>query len=84
MGVELAYNTQERDAPVVVAVTSVTLVLVQSDDLGISQFLRYGSFSPALAKDVTRGLQEGVFAALDQIRRDATGCQVLCRGPDNQ
>lgn len=65
-GVKFAYNAQERDAPVVVTVTSV-----QSDNLSMSHVLRYGFFSPALTKDVMQRLQEGVFAALDQIRWDA-------------
>ncbi len=39
---------QEGDAPIIVAVYTVTLVFVESDNLGISHVLRYGSFLPAL------------------------------------
>ena len=38
-GVEFSDNAQEGDASVVVAVTSVTLLLVQGDNLGISYVL---------------------------------------------
>ena len=44
-GVEFAYDAQEGDAPVVVTVASVTLILVEGDDLGISHVLRHGSLS---------------------------------------
>ena len=42
-------NTEERDIPVVVAVATVSLILVQSDDVGVTHVLWYVSMSTAEA-----------------------------------
>ena len=45
-----------RDATVIVPVASVTLVLVESDYVGISHVLWNLAFSPALAKYLMRSV----------------------------
>ena len=49
-GEEFADDVEERDAEVVVSVAPVTLVLVESDYVGISHVLWNLTFSLALAK----------------------------------
>ena len=49
-GEEFADDVEERDALVIVTVAFVTLVLVESDYVGISHVLWNLTFSPALAK----------------------------------
>ena len=66
-GIEFAYDAQEGDTPVVVTVASVTLILAEGDDLGISHVLRLWSLSPTLTKNIVNRLQEGVFTALDEV-----------------
>ena len=56
--VEFPSDAQEGDAPLVVTVASVTLILIEGDDLGISRILRHGSLSPTLAKDMKRRREE--------------------------
>ena len=58
IGVEFPYDAQEGDASVVVTVASVTLILIEGDDLGISRILRHGSLSSTLAKDMKRRHEE--------------------------
>ena len=50
MGIEFPYDAQEGDAPAVVAVASVTLILVEGDDLGMSPVLWHGSRSANTGK----------------------------------
>ena len=54
-GIDFANDAEKRDASVVVADTSLTLVLVQGNDLGISHVLWHSSLSPALAEDFMQG-----------------------------
>ena len=49
-GKEFADDVEERDSSVIVTVAPVTLVLVESDDVGISHVLWNLTFSLALAK----------------------------------
>ena len=56
-GIDFTNDAEKRDASVVVAVTSLTLVLVQGNDLGISHVLWHSSLSPALAEDFMQGVQ---------------------------
>ena len=49
-GKEFANDIEERDAAVIVKVTPVTLVLAESDYVGILRVLRKPAFSSALAK----------------------------------
>ena len=49
-GEEFSDDVEERDAVVIVTGTPVTLVLVESDYVGISHVLWNLTFSPALAK----------------------------------
>ena len=49
-GEEFSDDVEERDAAVIVTVAPVTLVLVESDYVGISHVLWNLTFSPALAK----------------------------------
>ena len=49
-GKEFANDIEERDATVIITVTPVTLVLVESDYVGIPHVLWNLTFSPALAK----------------------------------
>lgn len=48
----LACDVKERDAPVVVAVTSITLILTEGDNLGISYVSSYCTFMPTLAENI--------------------------------
>ena len=80
IGVEFPYDAQEGDASVVVTVASVTLILVEDDDLDISHVLRHGSLSPTLAKDIMKRLQEGIFAALDEVWGDAISTRYFAAG----
>ena len=57
LGIDFANDAEKRDASVVVAATSLTLILVQGNDLGISHVLWYSSLSPALAEDFMQGVQ---------------------------
>ena len=57
LGIDLANDAEKTDASVVVAVASLTLVLVQDNDLGISHVLQHSSLSPALAEDFVQGVQ---------------------------
>ena len=57
LGIDFANNAENRDASVVVAVASLTLVLVQGNDLGISHVLWHSSLSPALTEDFMQGGQ---------------------------
>ena len=57
LGIDLANDAEKRDASIVVAIASLTLVLVQGNDLGISHALQHSSLSPALAEDFMQGVQ---------------------------
>ena len=46
-GKQLPYNIEKRDATVVIAVASVSFVLVQCDSVCILHVLWYYTFSPA-------------------------------------
>ena len=56
-GIDLANDAEKRDASVVAGVASLTLVLVQGNNLGISHVLQHSSLSPALAEDFMQGVQ---------------------------
>jgi len=51
-GKELASNAKERDAPIIVAITAVTLVLEQGRDDRISHLLGDCSLLPAFAQQL--------------------------------
>ena len=55
--VDFANNAEKRDASVVVAVASLTLVLLLGNDLSISHVLWHSSLSPALAEYFMQGVQ---------------------------
>ena len=63
--VDFSNNAQKRYASVVVAVASLTFVLVQCDDLGVTHVLWYGAFMPALAEDFVQWEQKGSLAVLE-------------------
>ena len=56
-GIDFANDAEKRDTSVVVAVASLTLVLVQGNDLGISHVLWHSSLSLALVEDFMQGVQ---------------------------
>ena len=56
-GIDFASDAEKRDASESVAVASLTLVLVQGNDLGISHVLQHSFLSPALAEDFMQGVQ---------------------------
>ena len=56
-GKNLAYDNQQRYAPVVVTNTGVALAFVQRDDLGSWSW--YLPFAPAKAQEFMKWLQEG-------------------------
>ena len=56
---------------VVVAVASVTLVLVEGDKVGISHVLWYLAFPPAQAYDHMQLMEKGCLGAFDDLKRDA-------------
>ena len=78
--IDFANNAEKRDASVVVAVTSLTLVLVQGNNLGVSCVLQHSSLSPALAEDSLQGVQWGGLAVLDEVWRNTVTAWCLACG----
>ena len=54
-----------RSEILVVAVASLTLVLVKGDDFRIPHVLWYSSFAPALAEDFMQWMKQGGLAVLE-------------------
>ena len=65
-----ANDTQKRDAAIVVAITTVTLVLVQGDYVGISHVLGDVTLLLAQAEELMRRLQDGLLPMLQNVRQD--------------
>ena len=65
----LPNDAQKRDAAIVVAITTVTLVLVQGDYVDISHVC-YLSSLPAQAEELMKRLQDGLLPMLQNFRRD--------------
>ena len=61
---DFANDAQKRDAAIVVAITMVTLVLVQGDYVGISHVLGDVIFLPAQAEELMKRLQDGLLPML--------------------
>ena len=57
---DFANDAQKRDAAIVVAITTVTLVLAQSDYVGISHVLGDVTLLPAQAEELMKQLQGGL------------------------
>ena len=67
---DFANYAQKRDAMIVVAVTMVTLVLVQGDYVGISHVLGDLTLLPAQAEELMKQLQDGLLPMLQNFRWD--------------
>ena len=65
---DFANYAQKRDAVIVVAVTMVTLVLVQGDYVGISHVLGDLTLLPAQAEELMKQLQDGLLPMLQNFR----------------
>jgi fructose/tagatose bisphosphate aldolase len=52
LGEHFANNAEERDAPVIVAVSAVAFVFVQGDNIGVSHVLGYVTLLPAETEKV--------------------------------
>lgn len=68
---DLSNNAKERNATVILAVTHVTIRLIQCDDVGVFQVLWHVAFSPAAAKDFVQLSEKGPFAPLQDFSRNA-------------
>ena len=69
-----------RDAAIVVAITTVTLVLVQGDYVGISHVLEDVALLPAQAEELMKRLQDGLLPILQNLRRDTVLPRCLATG----
>ena len=67
---DIANDAQKRDAAIVVAITMVTLALVQGDYVGISHVLGDVTLLPAQAEELMKRLQDGLLPMLPNLRRD--------------
>ena len=67
--VVFANDAQKRDAAIVVAITTVTLVLVQGDYVDISHVLGDVTLLPAQAEELMKRLQDGLLPMLQNFRR---------------
>ena len=75
----LPNDAQKRDAVIVVAITTVTLVLVQGDYVGISHVCHLSSL-PAQAEEIMKRLQDGLLPTLQTFRRDTVPSRCLATG----
>ena len=73
---DFANDSQKRDAAIVVAIITVTLVLVQGDYVGISPVLGNVTLLPAQAEELMKWLQDGLLPMLRTLWQDT----VLPRG----
>ena len=67
---DFANDVQKRDAAIVVAITTVTLVLVQGDYVGISHVLGDVTLLPAQAEELMKRLQDDLLPMIQNFRRD--------------
>ena len=77
---DFANDAQMRDAAIVVAITTVTLVLVQGDYVGIAHVLGDVTLLPAQAEELTKRLQDGLLPMLQNFRRDTVLPRCLATG----
>ena len=77
---DFAKDAQERDAAIVVTITTVTLVLVQSDYVGISHVLGDGTSLPAQAEELMKRFQDGLLPMLQNSLRDTVLLRFLATG----
>ena len=67
---DFANDAQKRDAAIVLAITSVTVVLVQGDYAGISHVLGDVTLLSAQAEELMKRLQDGLLPMLQNFCRD--------------
>ena len=77
---DFANDAQKRDAAIVVAITTVTLVLVQGDYVGISHVLEDVTLLPAQAEELMKRLQNSLLPMLQNVRRDTVLPRCLATG----
>ena len=77
---DFANDAQKRDATIVVAITTVTLVLVQGDYVGISHVLGDVTLLPAQAEEHMKWLQDGLIPMPQNVRRDTVLSRCLATG----
>ena len=65
MCIHFSNNAKEEYASVVVAITDLTFIFVQCDDLGVTHVLWYGTFLPKLAEDFVQLEQKGNLVVLE-------------------
>ena len=75
-----ANDAHKRDAAIVVAITMVTLVLVQGDYVGISHVLGDVTLLPAQAEELMKLLQDGLLPMLQNFRQDTALPRYLATG----
>ena len=67
---DFANDAQKRNAAIVVAITTVTLILVQRNYVGISHVLGDVTLLPAQAEELMKRLQDGLLPMLQNFRQD--------------
>ena len=77
---DLANDAQKRDGKLVVAITTVTLVFVQGDYVGISHVLGDVTLLPAQAEELMKRLQDGLLPMLQNVRQDTVLPRCLAAG----
>ena len=79
-GKQLPYNAEKRNAMVVIAVTPVSFVLIQCDDVCILHVLWYSTFPPAKTKDFIQLGCDYLLIALQYFSRDVILPRCLAGG----